>query len=769
MPPPEASTLDRYELVERIAVGGMAEVFRARAFGAHGFEKTLAIKRILPDLARDPEFEERFISEAKLAVGLSHANIVQVLDFGRFGGSLYIAMEYVDGLDLAALLKGMGERGQKVPVAAALQIAIELSRGLEFAHQHGVVHRDVSPSNILISRSGDVKLADFGIALAAEVGGAGLGGTRKIMGKWRYMSPEQARGEHLSARSDLFSLGSVLYELFTGGKLFPGEEIEEVVRNVREMPIPAPSSVRDDLPPALDPVLLRCLARPEAERYASAAELHRALVAVSYARTLVVTSMDVAEVVARVAPVPDKVRPADKTPSEEQRLIDDIIRSELLGVAQVASDTGNITRVTAEVQLPALFAPSGTDTGRGAATGSAFVRRSVGPDGITVWEVLADAPDRGADPERTVVEHSAPPAALPAPPPAVPRAASGAGSAGSAGRATAASGASDAPSPDADGPAGADGVPVVVGAQVTDRSSAPPMMERSGPVSPPADEDVPFTMPTAVPALRSSERSRWLVAVALLLLGGAAGGFFALRGRRAASPVIAPGISDADPPGAAQLEVVTDPPGATVTVDGAAWPEPTPTVVPLGARPEDRHQIGLSRPGYRSFDDAAVVVRPGERMRYLRTLEAARGGLRVVSDPPGAQVFLAGESVGDTPLVLADLPALGQPRPLKLVKKGYVEWEGDVTLVDRTVVNVERKLEPVTPETRYGKIDLIVEPWAYVSWNGQRVSDGSVQGLRLPVGKQKLVLENPALGKSKTVVVDVPERGSGRVVVDMSE
>src|SRR5689334_7637932 len=143
MDEPLTKSLERYDVLDRIAVGGMAEVFLAKAYGAHGFEKTLAIKRILPELARDPEFEDRFIAEAKVAVQLSHTNVVQVFDFGRFAGSLFIAMEYVDGLDLAALLRRLKDRGTKVPIAAAFQIAIELARGLDFAHQHGVVHRDV--------------------------------------------------------------------------------------------------------------------------------------------------------------------------------------------------------------------------------------------------------------------------------------------------------------------------------------------------------------------------------------------------------------------------------------------------------------------------------------------------------------------------------------------------------------------------------------------------------------------------------------------------
>ena len=161
-------SLERYDVLDRIAVGGMAEVFLAKAYGAHGFEKTLAIKRILPELARDPEFEARFIAEAKVAVKLTHANIVQVLDFGRVADSLFIAMEYIDGLDLAALLRRYKDRGLKLPQPAAFQIAIELARALDFAHSHGVVHRDVSPSNILLSRAGEVKIADFGIAVAAR-------------------------------------------------------------------------------------------------------------------------------------------------------------------------------------------------------------------------------------------------------------------------------------------------------------------------------------------------------------------------------------------------------------------------------------------------------------------------------------------------------------------------------------------------------------------------------------------------------------------------
>src|SRR6266545_2366598 len=178
-------SLERYDVLDRIAVGGMAEVFLAKAYGAHGFEKTLAIKRILPELASDPEFAARFIAEAKVAVRLSHANVVQVFDFGRIGESLFIAMEFVDGLDLAAMLRKFKDEHRQVALPAAFHIAIEIIRALDFAHSHNVVHRDVSPSNILVSRAGEVKIADFGIAQAAGDRRAIAADRRRIMGKWR--------------------------------------------------------------------------------------------------------------------------------------------------------------------------------------------------------------------------------------------------------------------------------------------------------------------------------------------------------------------------------------------------------------------------------------------------------------------------------------------------------------------------------------------------------------------------------------------------------
>jgi serine/threonine-protein kinase len=356
------NAIERYALIQPIAAGGMAEVFLAKAFGSHGFEKLLAIKRILPDLARKPEFERRFIVEAKIAASLTHTNIVQVFDFGRLGGSLYLAMEYVDGLDLAALLRAYGDDRRQVPLGVALHIAIELCKGLGFAHARSVVHRDVSPSNILISRAGEVKIGDFGIALAARVTEGRRTKPGHIMGKWRYMSPEQVRGEELDERSDVFSTGIVIYELLTGERLFHGNDVSSVTENVKSMPIPRASSLRPDLPDALDGVLARALQRDPASRLGAMTDFLRALHDVALSQGLLVTGLEVSEVacevLARDKPADAPAGPLPKAPDVAAAL-DDVIRKQL---GEGNPDAGSLGRVTQRADAVPMVAAMGVGT-----------------------------------------------------------------------------------------------------------------------------------------------------------------------------------------------------------------------------------------------------------------------------------------------------------------------------------------------------------------------------------------------------------------------
>ncbi|MDB4963031.1 MAG: serine/threonine protein kinase [Myxococcales bacterium] len=278
----------KYFLLERINVGGMAEVFRAKAFGVEGFERLVAVKRILPNIAEDKEFIRMFIEEAKLAVQLNHANIAQIFDLGVVDGAYYIALEHVHGRDLRGTFDRCRQQGEAMPVAQACFIVMKVCEGLDYAHnkrdQSGreisLVHRDVSPQNVLVSFEGEVKLIDFGIAKAAGKGSKTQAGILK--GKFGYMSPEQVRGLPIDRRSDVFSCGIVLYELLTGERLFVGESDFSTLEKVRNVEILPPSTYNRKIPDELERIVLKALAKDTEDRYQNAIDLHDELQAFVY-------------------------------------------------------------------------------------------------------------------------------------------------------------------------------------------------------------------------------------------------------------------------------------------------------------------------------------------------------------------------------------------------------------------------------------------------------------------------------------------------------
>jgi serine/threonine protein kinase len=273
----------RYTLVERLATGGMAEVFKAKILSTHGFEKLLVIKRILPHLAADKTFVAMFIDEAKLTAQLVHPKIVQVTDFGEVNGQFFIALEYVDGFDALALLRASAQRQVRLPIPICMFIAIEVLDALDYAHNARdtegrpmrLVHRDISPSNVFISRRGDVKLGDFGIAHAQERESKTQAGTLK--GKYGYMSPEQVVGGSLDGRSDLFAVGIVLAEMIMGRRLFTAPNDLDVLLMVRDGRLDRLDKYCKDLPPDLDLVVRRALSRKVSERFQTSAEFRDAL------------------------------------------------------------------------------------------------------------------------------------------------------------------------------------------------------------------------------------------------------------------------------------------------------------------------------------------------------------------------------------------------------------------------------------------------------------------------------------------------------------
>ncbi len=269
----------KYFLLERINVGGMAEVYKAKTVGVEGFEKIVAIKRILPSVAEDEEFIKMFVDEAKITSQLSHANLAQTFDLGKIDDTYYIAMEYVSGKDLRSVFERMKRRGERMPPSLCAYTMARVCEGLDYAHRKrdpngrelNIVHRDVTPQNIVLSFEGEVKLIDFGIAKAANKITKTQAGILK--GKFGYMSPEQVRGLPLDRRSDIFAAGVVLYELCTGERLFAGSSDFSVLEKVQQAKVTPPSQVEPGIPLKLERVMLKALAREPEDRYQQAADL----------------------------------------------------------------------------------------------------------------------------------------------------------------------------------------------------------------------------------------------------------------------------------------------------------------------------------------------------------------------------------------------------------------------------------------------------------------------------------------------------------------
>jgi serine/threonine protein kinase len=269
----------KYLLLDRISVGGMAEVFKAKSYGVEGFEKIIAIKRILPTMGEDRDFIKMFIDEAKIAGQLAHANICQIFELGRIDGSHFIAMEYIWGKDLLQIQNRLRKIKQPMPISMACFSIAKVLEGLDYAHRKRdplgrpleIVHRDCSPQNVLVSYEGEVKVIDFGIAKATSRNSRTMAGVLK--GKFGYMSPEQVRGLPLDRRSDIFALGTMLYECLTGDRLFQGETDFSTLEKVRNVDIRPPREINPNIPQAVEAVILKALAKDVEERYQWCSEM----------------------------------------------------------------------------------------------------------------------------------------------------------------------------------------------------------------------------------------------------------------------------------------------------------------------------------------------------------------------------------------------------------------------------------------------------------------------------------------------------------------
>jgi serine/threonine-protein kinase len=329
----EAKAQNRYRVIERLESGGMAEVFRGEAESLAGFKKAVAIKRVLPHLSQNDKFIRMFLDEARLCARLNHANIVQVFDIGHVENTYFIVMEFVDGVNLKAIIEYLRNRNLPVPISVAVYISMQICNGLQYAHELqdtdgsllGIVHRDMSPPNVLVSKRGEVKIVDFGLAKATtqlEKSEQGM-----VKGKFSYLAPETALGQEVDAQADIFAVGIMLWEMIANRRLFLADSDWATVQMVQKAVIPSLRQFAKDCPADLEAVINKSLAKDKNERYRSAEALAQDLAEFLAKHRLAVNSFDIAKITKDVIEERRATRAKEKKP--EQDLIGNLIADEL--------------------------------------------------------------------------------------------------------------------------------------------------------------------------------------------------------------------------------------------------------------------------------------------------------------------------------------------------------------------------------------------------------------------------------------------------------
>ena len=718
----------KYYLLDRINVGGMAEVFRAKAFGVEGFERILAVKRILPAIAEDKEFIEMFIDEAKLAVQLSHANICQIFDLGKADSFYFIALEYVHGKDLRALFDRCKQRPEggavTMPVAQACFVTMKMCEGLDYAHNKKdaqgrelhLVHRDVSPQNVIISYDGEVKLIDFGIA--KSVGKASKTQAGILKGKFGYMSPEQVRGLPLDRRSDVFSVGIVLYELLTGERLFTGETDFSTLEKVRNVEILPPSTYNRRIPDELERIVMKTLSKDVDDRYQNAIDLHDDLQAFMYTAGEFYSRKDLASWMKRVwaKEIAEETArmegyrsiaapPAAFTPTPPPRMTRTSAPPPAPGNEVASPQPARSAPPAPGARASSLFTPSAAQSASSApqvaAAGDSDLEWDEEELETHVYETAKDASDAVVDeleavdevddenliddfelsddgapvPAKSVQSPIAPippivsvtpiaakPEPIYAPPPAAAPAAAKNGAA----------------RPIVIAP-----VPMPMPALMPARPLAPirpsPAPTRPSPAPTRPSIDLP-PMATAISHLprRPAQRARWPIytgVAAALLLVSVLGTVLIVSGR----------------PG--ELQITTDPAtGVRILVDNK--PVHPDEAGKLKIEP-GAYQIAVESDGYVQWRDR-LEVKSGEVVKRRVELEPlARSGFTLDSDPRGATALLDGKDLGGkTPFKVEGLP----PGMHHLEVQGNGQtWSEDVTLEPGKMIDLKASLVTPTP------------------------------------------------------------------------
>lgn len=803
---PKPIRFGKYYLLERINVGGMAEVFKAKAVGVEGFERLVAVKRILPNIAEDEEFITMFVDEAKIAVQLTHANVAQIFDLGKVNDAYFIALEYVHGKDARALFNRARNRGERIPMPLACYVIMRVCEALDYAHNKKdangnplkFVHRDVSPQNILVSYEGEVKVIDFGIAKAAGKASKTRAGILK--GKFGYMSPEQVKGMDIDRRSDIFGVGICLYEMLTGERLFAGESDFSTVEKVRKVDIMPPSTYNRRIPEDLERIVLKALAGNLTERYQTATELHDDLQSFAqtsgndFSRKELASFMKsyFAEELAQES-ARDKQYAAMKLSDTEGE--DDLDGFDELIAAGTPSNVGS---------GPAR-APVSSPSARGSDIRASQPRKRTPtllgmPNKIPLPRNIGSNPgmapvstSKPAVPRLVPRPHSIPPGNLPTPrrPPA--------------------------PSPTA-ARLDMDWDDEELSTQIYDKPESP--LPQSSPAFPPRPAPFPNQAPVydslPVPAPVPMDIARQVVPspypvqprkrldeptdvipddVELLdprlrpgrRVGAIVAAFAAIAVAAAAAAFVIMNEADAS----STIFVRTAPPDAEVKIDGKRVSGERSPYVITNVESGVSHLIEVNKNGFESWT-ANVVIEAGKTEQRYATLKPVESGFALDSKPSNAAVFVDDNELAQKTPVRVTALSPGTHRIRVVGGDEYSPWETQIHVVSGTVLELptatlmpeaggadsserkakRRKVEQDTygpgprpkPKRRRGpavllakgKLRINTRPWSQVYVDGRLVGNTPQMGIPLTPGRHRVRLVNSQFGIQKTVTVDIP-------------
>jgi serine/threonine-protein kinase len=739
-------TIGKYELLKQLAVGGMAEIYLARQSGPEGFSKLVVIKRILENLAAQERFVQMFLDEARVAARFNHPNIVQIFDLGREEDAFYIAMEYIPGEDIKALVRRCAKRRQRIPIEHVVKIFSGVLDGLHFAHaqktldneQVGVVHRDVSPHNIIVSFQGNAKLLDFGIAKARSEISTTIPG--RVKGKHAYMSPEQVHAQELDGRSDIFAAGIVMYELLTWSRLFKRSKHIETLRAVCEAPIRPPRELNPDIDPALESIVLKALARERGQRYQTAQQMQ----------------MDLEDYLLQSGKRSNPVLIGQFM----QQLFSDKLEAQEKALTQVHAENLESAVLQAEekesgpdlVAFLDMFFDDGT---KGDRTPGSLGRDGSAPEFTPSGEYTpAQLPEQDllAGGHRSEIPPRARGEYMPrrAPPPKPPDGMDVKHVAPSRQRREA-----RAPAE----PAAAEPQPAPI-----DPLTGDIMDPGAGGAGLDAGTDYAAELD---PLGKSSKKGKIIgFLVLLLILGG--GGFLLYHFRDQLATDEAPAVG--------MVEVVSVPGGADVYLDGEHQMARTPMEID-GIEPGVEHELRVSLPGLPAWETQFTLEDTTEPLtiKAILSKEAAekarmrgepiifgiagegRGAIQVSSDPPGAQIFLDGVAVGKkTPATLANVAADRDHVILLALEDHAPSFERLHLEADQTA-EVKLGLEPGEPPKGRIKVRFETEPeGAEVRINGYPMRSKTPMAAKmLAKGASEVELVHQA-GKRSLQVRPVP-------------